>query len=178
MSANAPDRAQLNSKRSKKRSREAASVLNTNIFEDSELSELESDAVEVPTESQHTNNDSTEVLPDPEPAFQSPFDYSWVRFDDGELRGIRRPASLIKMRAWWWKYGAPLESYPHDQHGKHFKHLYFLCKTRYLSRQRRTGRLNITNGHQGVLNHFKSIHNSTYLTEGYFTREAQTSSLV
>jgi hypothetical protein len=51
-------------------------------------------------ESQYTNNGSTEVLPDSELAFQFPFDYSWVRFDDGELRGIQRSASLIETQAW------------------------------------------------------------------------------
>ena len=82
------------------------------------LSELDSTDVHDPAGLQYTNDDSLEVLQDVPPVSQTPFSYSWVRWEDPGLDGMVRPSRQSKTRAWWWKYGVPLEKIVSSKDGR------------------------------------------------------------
>ncbi|CAG5187441.1 uncharacterized protein ALTATR162_LOCUS11719 [Alternaria atra] len=65
----------------------------------SELSELDSADVHDPAGLQYTNDDSLEVLQDVPPVSQTPFNYSWVRWEDPGLAGMAQPSRQFKTRA-------------------------------------------------------------------------------
>lgn len=131
--------------------------------EDTQLTELNSDQVPVPTEYQRTNDDSHVAIAESGPSCDTPFDYTWVQWDAHELKGYARMAKHVRRTAWWWRFGVPLTGkYTHMRSQKEFNGTHFLCRTCHMVAPSSTKPLNISNGSQHVLDHFKIVHYNTY----------------
>jgi hypothetical protein len=67
------------------------------IFDEdaSQLNELDSEQVLVPTEYQQTNADSYIAVAEPEQILDSPFDYTWVVWECYSVRGYTKPVHSV-----------------------------------------------------------------------------------
>jgi hypothetical protein len=139
-----------------------------NIFENDceSLTEVASSQISVPTQLQRSNEDSHVAIAEPPPAFNTPFDYTWVDWDSPSLNGMTRLSRHMRTTAWWWQYGVPLEgSYIAKTTKKPAFGLQFLCRACHIAAPRSTEPFVIQDGRQSALEHFRKVHFKTYEEE-------------
>jgi hypothetical protein len=74
-----------------------------------------------------------------------------------------QPSRQFKTRAWWWKYGVPLEKIVSSKDGREKRETYFLCRTCHLHHPKANCKLNITYGRAGALDHLKAFHTNAFM---------------
>jgi hypothetical protein len=143
-----------------------------NIFENDckSLTEVASSQISVPIKLQRSNKESHVAIAKPPPAFNTPFDYTWVDRDSPPLNGMTRLSWHMRTTAWWWPYGVPLEgSYIAKTTKKPAFGLQFLCCACHIAAPRSTKPFVIQDGRQSALEHFRKVHFKTVERSGWST---------
>ena len=139
------------------------------VFEDESagsLTEIDTADIPVPTSLQETNSESIEVaFAGAGSVFQAQFDYEWVLWEHPDLVGCRRLSHNKRTRAWWWKYGVPIQRATTRSDGTIINEEYYLCRTCHLELPKGNCVYTITRGCTGVLSHFRSAHWGTFAAE-------------
>lgn len=117
----------------------------------------------MPTEYQQTNADSYIAVAEPGHLSDTPFDYTWVIWESYGVRGYTKAVNSVRRTAWWWRFGVPLAGkYTKKGSTQAINGIHFLCRTCHTTAPTLTRPLNVTNGSQHALEHFRNVHSKSY----------------